>query len=98
MIEKAELRRNLRTGQFSIEVTIEGYVNNLWDGIVERCAKSYSNSELREIYDSCHNQIEEMGSENVPLHFKEMLDELNQTIINRKAYRINKPAEDWCRR
>ena len=89
MIDKAELKRNLRSDQFSIEVTIEGHELNLWEGIVEHGAKKLSNSELRIVYDSCNKQTQEMGVDNVPLTFKEMLGELNQTIINRKAYVIN---------
>ena len=91
MIEKAELKRSLKSGQFSIEVTIDGHELNLWEGIVEHCAKALSNSELRFVYDSCNKQTQEMGIDNVPLTFKEMLNDLNQVIINRKAYLVNDP-------
>lgn len=83
---KAYLKRHLRSGQESIEVVIDGHENNMWQGIIGHCSKFYSNSELRTISEMCGKQIEEMGIDNTPFCFTEMMNELNQTIINRKAY------------
>ena len=83
---KAELKRHLRSGQESISVIMDGHENNMWKGIVEHCAKYYSNSELRTISEICGKQIEKIGLDNIPLCFTEMMDELSETIINRKAY------------
>ena len=86
MIEKAILERRLRTGQFSIKVVVSGYELNLWDGIVEHCAQSLSNSELRTIYQACSKQITSMSPDDVPLKFQKMMDDLTETMINRKAF------------
>lgn len=85
-IENAGLKRNLKTGQFYIEIIIQGHDINLWHGIVEHCAASLSNSELRTVYEICNKQIYSMDADDMPLRFKELMDELSQTIINRKAF------------
>lgn len=83
---KACLMRHLKSNQESIEVIIDGHQSNMWKGIIEHCSKYYSNSELRTIYNLCSKQIEETDPDDVPFCFLEMMNELSETIINRKAY------------
>jgi len=86
MIESATLERRLRTGQFSIKVVVSGHELNLWDNIIEHCAQSLSNSELRTVYRACSEQIQSMNPDDIPFKFQEMMDDLTEALINRKAF------------
>ena len=86
MIESAILERRIRTGQFSIKVVISGHELDLWNNIIEHCAKNLSNSELRAVYQACSRQIQAMSPDDVPLKFHEMMDDLTEALINRKAF------------
>ena len=86
MIENAVLERSLKTHQFSIKVVVSGHELNLWNNIVEHCAESLSNSELRAVYRACSEQIQSMNPDDVPFKFQEMMDDLTETMINRKAF------------
>ena len=83
----AKFVRNTRSGQFYIEVE---FPNNdkdqLFEGIVEHCAKSLSDNELKTVYAHCNKQLLAMNLTDAPLSFKEMMKELQQTIINRHVY------------
>lgn len=79
--------RNTRTGQFYIEVTYPNKgTNSLWHGIIEHCAKDLTTNELKTVYAECNKQLLATDPNDIPLKFKEMLTELQQTIINRHAY------------
>ena len=83
----AKLDRNTKAGQIFIKVTFpSGDVDNLWKGIVEHCAKDLTENELAKIFDDCNNQIKNTDSRDIPLSFRELLSELQQTIINRKVW------------
>ena len=86
MIENAVLERSLKTHQFSIKVVVSGHELNLWGNIIEHCAKNLSNSELRAVYQACSKQITSMSPDDVPFKFQEMMDDLTETMINRKAF------------
>ena len=84
---KGHLVRNLRTGQFYIEVTFTPkYKECLFHDIVEHCAKSLSVNELKTAYNDCNEQLLKMDPNDVPQNFHELMNELSQAIINRKAY------------
>lgn len=83
---KALMVRNLKTGQFYIEVTLPTGKKELWETIIEHCAEGFSNNELKIIYDKCNKQLLEMNADDVPQTFKHMMDRLREVIINRKAY------------
>ena len=86
MIENATLERNHRTGQFSIKVVVSGHELNLWNNIIEHCAESLSNSELRAVYQACSKQITSMNPDDIPFKFQSMMDDLTEALINRKAF------------
>jgi len=86
-LTSGKLVRNFRTNQFSIAVKIDGYTKDLWLGIIEFCSKDLSVNELRKIYDDCNKQLKSMNPDDIPLNFTEMIRELQQTLINRKAWR-----------
>ena len=87
MAIKAELHRYTHSGQFSIKVTYpNGDVHDLWDMIVEHCAKTHSNNELKEIYRQCSIQLSKMNPDDVPMSFRELMKELSQSLINRKCF------------
>lgn len=86
IIEDVALERSLKTHQFSITVTVSGHELNLWNGIIEHCAKSLSNSELRAVYQACSKQIASMSSDDIPYTFNEMMNELTEAIINRGVF------------
>jgi predicted ribosome-associated RNA-binding protein Tma20 len=70
-----------------IEVTLPNKeVCELWEGIVEHCAKQLSTNELKTVYAQCSKQLSAINPDDVPLVFKKMMAELQQVIINRKAY------------
>jgi len=84
---KANLVRNTKTSQFYIEVHFPNKgEDHLFDGIVEHCAGNLSVNELKIVYAECNKQLLAMNPDDIPLRFKEMLKELQQTIINRHAY------------
>ena len=84
---KGHLVRNLRTGQFYIEVTFTPkYKECLFQRIVEHCAKSLSTNELKAAYNDCNEQLLKMDPNDVPQNFHELMNELSQAMINRKAY------------
>lgn len=84
---KAKMVRNLETRQFYIEAKYpNGNKCELWEGIIEHCAKDLSANELRTIYADCNRWLLATDPNNVPLKFREMMRELQQTIINRKAW------------
>ena len=84
---KANLVRNTRSSQCYIEVEFSNKdKDELFYGIVEHCAESLSINELKIVYAECNKQILAMNPDDIPLNFKEMLKELQQTIINRHAY------------
>lgn len=83
----AKLTRYTHSGQFSIKVTFpNGDVDDLWDGIVEHCAKALSDNELKTVYDHCNNQLAKMPVGDIPYNFKELMNELRQTVIKRKLF------------
>ena len=90
--ENATLERSLRTGQFYIKVVISGHELNLWDSIIEHCANSLSNSELRAVYQACSKQINSMGPDDIPPKFRKMMDDLTEAMINRKAFISSNPT------
>lgn len=84
----AKMVRSEHTGQFYIEVTYpSNFKENLWEGIIDHCAKALSDSELQAVYADCNKQLKEMKPQDVPYLFKQMKRDLRQTIINRQAYR-----------
>lgn len=85
---KGELFRNTRSGQTYIKVIFpNGDEDNLWDNIVEHCAKNLTDNELAKIFDDCNKQLLKTNPKDVPLTFKELMTELQQTIINRKVWK-----------
>lgn len=83
----AKLVRNTRTRQFYIEVEFPNQDKyEMWEGIVEHCAKGLSSNELKIVYAKCNEQLLAMNPDDVPLNFRQMLKELSETIINRHAY------------
>jgi len=86
MFENATLERSLRSDLFYIKVVISGHELNLWDSIIEHCANSLSNSELRAVYQACSKQLASMKPDDVPLKFQKMMDDLTEAMINRKAF------------
>jgi len=88
MIESATLERSLKTHQFYIKVMVSGHELNLWNNIIEHCAENLSNSELRAVYQACGKQIASMNPDDVPFKFQEMMDDLTEAMINRKAFLV----------
>ena len=86
MIENAVLERSLRTHQFSIKVVISGHELTLWNNIIEHCARNLSNSELRAVYQACSKQLASMSPDDIPIKFNEMMDDLTEALINRRAF------------
>lgn len=93
-MNNAQMVRNTRTGQFYIEVRFPTNDKlDLWQNIIEHCAKSLSTNELKTVYDECNKQLLATDPDDIPLNFKEMLKELQQTIVNRHAYCENSCVE-----
>jgi len=84
---KAELKRHSRSGLDSIEVTFpDGNKDNLWYGLVELGLKRYSTNEIIKIVRDVQNQLNAMDPDDIPLIWREMVSELQQTMINRRIY------------
>ena len=84
---KAKFVRSTRTGQFYIEVQYPSLdILHLWDGIIAHCAKTLSNNELRQVWIDCKEQLATINTDDVPLSFNEMLNELTQAILDRGLY------------
>ena len=83
MIETVEMVRNLKADSFSINITNDGHEDSLYDGIVEHCAKSLTDSELKIVHMRCIEQLLSMGINDIPYRFKEMMQDLNKAMIHR---------------
>lgn len=82
---KALLKRYTKSKQFAIKVVYPNNdVNDMWIGLVEFCAKDFSDNELKQIWRDCNDQIACMNHKDIPFRFKELLNELSQIMINRK--------------
>ena len=81
---KARLIRYTHTNQEAIQVIHpNGDKSDLWKSVIEFCAKVYSDNELKKIWSDCQGQIYALNPEDVPLIFKEMMQELKIAIKNR---------------
>jgi hypothetical protein len=56
---------------------------NLYHGCLASCAKSLSANELRKTLADCKSQLIELGEDNVPPAFNEIVDELKRTMSER---------------
>jgi len=84
---KAKLVRNLKSSQQYIQVYFSDTQKEyLFSGIIEWCAQNLSINELQKVYAECNKQLSKMNPKDIPLTFQEMMKELQQTIINRKAF------------
>ena len=56
---------------------------NLYEDLVDHIAKILSAEELRNILEKCETQISQMGADNVPLSYIEIINELKKAMEKR---------------
>ncbi|MDP3729858.1 MAG: hypothetical protein Q8R26_03915 [bacterium] len=85
MFEKEITAKLVRAeSQEYIEVIILGVGKwHLYGNIIGHCAKDLSANELRKVLADCEAQLKELGDDNVPLSFQEMMNDLKKAMSNR---------------